>query len=702
MADSDESTLMRFIHAGSSRRATTKELVSADLAQIRQTLQNEFQMLTSSTKTMSQKSERMMYLFQRDLMPAVSGQILDAKQNRDASQVAYVSAPKKLLGWLYVVTINLCMLFYILLFAIQESPSRQGAWFKSFCIWLVMDIFLICTMVVVVTHIAIPMLTMKDIEKIKEKMIMTVRDHLKARRNRDEDEEKMENDTFNSEFNAAEYMFASYRLAKLLPNIPMSEIIVSFRTVWPKRSYLHQVDNTKQYSGKFSAINKTISMVIVSLISTSTTLPPAIQDIITHVTSTTVMGYTVLVHLQLFHVFPVLVIIPTIIIGLCVHFLLRGMAARSRAEMSKLMPVTPKNKDRVADQYKLPAAQHVADSSTTFVTRRQSLVAGKLLLQNMQQQASACNKNHDDEDHIENGTLDDEHSDSDDAAEANGENDMYQEVPHGHDDSSSDSNDDDKDRDTVGKLTAGSFVLKSAKRRVRNSRMTSSTSSHPSEATNGSVECGIDSPDVTIEENGRKRAQTSDSSMSDIEDVCIRIVHPCSAEIKTAFEIDTTATAADVCDQSLNIVTPIYAGIEEVSEPSRATATAKGDVTFHSLENAAAKSGIDVNADMKAISLLRSKWRESIKEKKAGDGGRAPASTSSKSVVLMDDKLHGSTESTAPVETTSGTPSSVIAGNIMSPSPAVASSEALQEQITNFRERLRTRISAAQTASKKR
>jgi hypothetical protein len=388
------------------KQLNTTDLVSADLAAVRNSIQVEFGLLQSSTRSMSDKSDRLMYLFQRDLMPAMNGQILDAKNKRDQARPEDVSASKKLLGWCYVIMTNLCMLFYILLFAIQTTSQRQSAWLKSFCIWLFMDIFLISTVVVVVTHIAIPMLTMKDIEKIKEKMISTIQAHLKATKNvisgADSESKEAEEGRRDEEFNAAEYMFASYRLAKLLPNIRTSDIITKYRTVWPKQSYLHQTDVKSLYSGRFSSINKTISMVLVSLISNSVSLPPAIQDIIAHVTSTAAIGYTVLLHMQLFKVYPVLVVVPTVIIGIIAHLFMRGFTSRSRAELAKLLPAAAKEERASrADKYRSSpettsynhagadrhvVAETVTRDGQTFMTRRQSVVAGKVLLNSMLRQ----------------------------------------------------------------------------------------------------------------------------------------------------------------------------------------------------------------------------------------------------------------------------------------------------------------------------
>ena len=40
-----------------------------------------------------------------------------------------------------------------------------------------------------------------------------------------------------TDFNAAEYLFVSQRIAKRLPNNAIEKLILSFKTPWPRKSY---------------------------------------------------------------------------------------------------------------------------------------------------------------------------------------------------------------------------------------------------------------------------------------------------------------------------------------------------------------------------------------------------------------------------------------------------------------------------------
>eukprot|EP01034_Spumella_vulgaris_P047303 gene47303-biopygen7973 len=220
----------------------------------------------------------MLFLFQRDLLPGVNGKILDNKNNRESSTQRRVAASTKLQGWVFVVLLNVGMLFYVYLFAMQQTAIRQEAWFKSFAIWLVTEVFFSSTVAVFITHFVMPSLIMRD-QQSKETDAST-------------EDSKV--------FNAAEYLFVSYRLAQKFPDLKESKIIARFSTPWPPQSYQHVIDVSKTYSKKFSALTKSASMVLVFLAGNLLQLPPSLQENVINIFSTAVVGYGALVHIQRF------------------------------------------------------------------------------------------------------------------------------------------------------------------------------------------------------------------------------------------------------------------------------------------------------------------------------------------------------------------------------------------------------------------
>jgi hypothetical protein len=316
-------------------------MITEELRNVRTEVNTEFDLFSITSRGHAEKGQRMLFLFQRDLMPGVNGQILEAKQRRDTARPNVRHASTKLAAWLFIISLCLAMLFYIMLFALEQTKDRQSAWFRSFMIWLVLEIFLTSTASVFVTHILIPMIAMRDVSKIKQKLLSTIRDHYSAMKRAGNTGETAGDKSAES-FNAAEYLFVSFRLAKLFPELKESGIILRYSTAWPKQSYLHKVDVSKTYSHKFSAVTSAVTMILIFLVTNLLSIPPTFQDMIIHIVSTASIGYTVLLHVQLFHVYPVLVLVPTLLVGMVVHFLIKGGRSKAKAEIAKLMPVEEK------------------------------------------------------------------------------------------------------------------------------------------------------------------------------------------------------------------------------------------------------------------------------------------------------------------------------------------------------------------------
>ena len=189
------------------------------------------------------KRKRLLYLFVKDLSSGVSGDVLSNKDQRDSSimqgRIERVSLEWKIAGWVFVIVLNVGLLFYIYLFAIRQTQSRQSAWFQSFVMWFVFDFFIAGTGVVLVTHLLIPLSVMSDIRTIKKKVvadIISFRQSLNAMIVRRYDIGSNGEKGRHVNFNAAKYLFTSWRVASLFPDLPESILILQFNTPWPKRS----------------------------------------------------------------------------------------------------------------------------------------------------------------------------------------------------------------------------------------------------------------------------------------------------------------------------------------------------------------------------------------------------------------------------------------------------------------------------------
>jgi hypothetical protein len=315
-----------------------QHVITNELRAVRSDVNTEFDLFSITSRSHAEKGQRILFLFQRDLMPGVNGQILEAKQRRDTAKPNIHHASTKLAAWLFIFALCLSMLFYIMLFALEQTKHRQSAWFRSFMIWLVLEICFTSTASVYVTHVFIPMIAMRDVGKIKQKLLSTIRDHYSAMKKAGGNGEP----TTGEKFNAAEYLFVSYRLAKLFPELKESTIIMRYSTAWPKQSYLHKVDVSSTYSHKFSAVTSAMTMILIFLVTNLLAIPPTFQDMIIHIASTASIGYTVLLHVQLFQIYPVLVIVPTLLLGVIAHFLIKGGRSKAKSDVAKLMPVEEK------------------------------------------------------------------------------------------------------------------------------------------------------------------------------------------------------------------------------------------------------------------------------------------------------------------------------------------------------------------------
>lgn len=69
--------------------------------------------------------QRLFYLFQKDLLPGVSGRVLEFKSRFDTPATSHVYMEVKAASWAFLVALNVGMLFYILLFASSRSPKSR-------------------------------------------------------------------------------------------------------------------------------------------------------------------------------------------------------------------------------------------------------------------------------------------------------------------------------------------------------------------------------------------------------------------------------------------------------------------------------------------------------------------------------------------------------------------------------------------------
>ena len=260
-----------------------------DLGSIRKDVNKEHQWFDkgcqlryiNESESHAAKRKRLLYLFIRDLMSGVGGNVLDNKDARDNGRLAKVSPYSKFFAWLLVAILNGGMLFYVYLFARSQTQSRQSAWFISFVMWFFFEIFVSSTAVVFVTHLLIPLYVLSDVRNIKKKVLADIMAFHKAALNK-----KLRGyvpssteESSSAEFNAAKYLYRSWRVASLFPNLKESEVILSFQTPWPQRCYKKDAVSVHSvYERRYSFLYQAVSRVAIFFLASLLNLPQLAQD----------------------------------------------------------------------------------------------------------------------------------------------------------------------------------------------------------------------------------------------------------------------------------------------------------------------------------------------------------------------------------------------------------------------------------------
>jgi sugar lactone lactonase YvrE len=397
-------------------------------------------------KTEKDQSKRLLYLFQKDLVPGITGEILEAKEQRENIVLQPVSMKIKFLAWFFLGVLDLGMLFYVFLFALSQDSHRQAAWGRSLGIYLFLDIVLISTLMVIFMHVLLPSLIMRDVGKIKKKVTESIHefyekmDQEKEKKEKEKekqvreqkkgDSDSEENDSFdgkedhyddsdydplhltkrkrnrnnrspknenkkqepdetknnkkkdNAFFNAAKYLFLSYRMAEQYPALKASQIILQYSSPWPKQDYKHIKDMKSNYSDKYSGITRAISIIVIFFLTNLLATPLAIQDMILQICTTAAIGYTMLIHIQLYYIYPALVIIPTLAVIALAFVVKRYWKDDDKEEKNTaekevvLQPAVATNSSELVIATRSASVSVVLPPPMTITTRRQSLQYG--------------------------------------------------------------------------------------------------------------------------------------------------------------------------------------------------------------------------------------------------------------------------------------------------------------------------------------
>lgn len=235
------------------------------------------------------------------------------------------------------------ILFYVYLFGIRQTQSRQVAWFKSFVIWIVLEVILVSSSVVLVQHVLIPLLTLRDVKMVKERVVRDIVSfNAKVKRSGGKYKPKQR------PFNAASFLFPSWKLAALNSGLKESSMITRYHTAFPKKAFrsTHQSGSVKgNYDMRFQFLKQAISRIAIFAIASMVQLPPPVQDAITQMVSSAGFGYLGMLHVRLYTINPILAFLPLATAILLVHFLTVSGKASARLELAKTVPIGSDSED---------------------------------------------------------------------------------------------------------------------------------------------------------------------------------------------------------------------------------------------------------------------------------------------------------------------------------------------------------------------
>ena len=142
-------------------------------------------------------------------------------------------------------------------------------------------------------------------------------------------------------FNAAKYLYSSYRVAENYPDLRESRIVLGFTTTWPRNNY--REDMSKAVNKSYNAVGQVIGrygfMIIMHILGGLVQLPFSVQDMITEAGTDFMVGYVALAHLTLFGMNPLLVLFPSFVLGLALHFILQCNKGNYKLKLAKYKSV---------------------------------------------------------------------------------------------------------------------------------------------------------------------------------------------------------------------------------------------------------------------------------------------------------------------------------------------------------------------------
>jgi hypothetical protein len=134
-------------------------------------------------------------------------------------------------------------------------------------------------------------------------------------------------------FNAAKYLFPSWRVAAMLRDLPESKLILQFSTPWPKRKFgVEEGKVAKEYEAAIGLT--TLSRIVLFFMGSFLRSHALVQDLIVQTLCNSTLGYLGVVLLRLSAVHPLLPLLVVAVLLLCLHFVVKLCSAKTMKKLS--------------------------------------------------------------------------------------------------------------------------------------------------------------------------------------------------------------------------------------------------------------------------------------------------------------------------------------------------------------------------------
>jgi hypothetical protein len=271
------------------------------------------------TQLTTQRKQRLVFLFVKDLIvTSVARDVMSSTERRDTAQrmgIAKVLLSVKVLCGFLIGAIDVTLLYSLYLFANHLPQSLQYAWCTSLALWFAFEIFISSSGVVLLLHLLVPLLFLPEVQRAKERALYVMiadLDHCQEEGQRRRSQAQGQG--LGSSFNAAQYLFPSYRVAALLPDLPTSRAVASFRTSLPRDRQRYQA----QVLSLSGLIKRLCSLFLSSILSCHELL----QEVMAQMAHDTIAGLLIVLTIGFFRINAILIVIPLLLTSLGVYLIL--------------------------------------------------------------------------------------------------------------------------------------------------------------------------------------------------------------------------------------------------------------------------------------------------------------------------------------------------------------------------------------------